>query len=217
MEHYNQPLEEINDFKLDNNIIRARSKIFEYSIANDFDYFITLTLNEQKHDRYDLDEFIKKFGIFIKNYRTKYNCDIQYLLIPEKHLDNAYHMHGVIRGIPQEHLFINEYGYLDWFQYKNKFGWCSIGKIRSRLATSKYLTKYITKTLGEITDRNKKLYYATRGLKQATKIQEGMLPTMIQDKIKFNYENEYVKLLELDYAELLNLQDIIDTQFNIGP
>ena len=36
----------VNDGKLANHIARARTRVFEYAICNDFDYFITLTIND---------------------------------------------------------------------------------------------------------------------------------------------------------------------------
>lgn len=49
----------INEEKLDNSISRTRSKIYEYAICNDFEYFVTLTLNSEKMDRSNIDEYIK--------------------------------------------------------------------------------------------------------------------------------------------------------------
>ena len=42
---------DINENKLDNNLSRAKAIIFDYSMANDFDYFVTLTLDRLKYDR----------------------------------------------------------------------------------------------------------------------------------------------------------------------
>ena len=55
-------------------------------------------------DRYDLDEFIRKLGVYIRNNRRLKGSKIQYLLIPEQHKDGAYHMHGLIKGINPEEL-----------------------------------------------------------------------------------------------------------------
>lgn len=177
--------------KLDKSIIRARSKIFEYAMCNDFEYFVTLTLNEKKMDRYNLEEFIKKFGQFIRDYRKKYGVNIQYLLIPERHKDGAWHMHGLMKGIPDEHLSINENGYKDWKEYSKKFGYISIDKIKNKEAVSKYITKYVSKSLGKgVTEKNKKMYYCSRGLKKAEIIKEG---TYTSYNDNFDFENEYIK------------------------
>ena len=74
--------EHSNDEKLKNNICRARNKILEYVLCNDFVYFVTLTLKPDKFDRKNLQEFIKKLGKFINNYNNRKSANIKYLLIP---------------------------------------------------------------------------------------------------------------------------------------
>ena len=204
---------DVNEGKLSNNVVRARTRIFEYAICNNFDYFITLTINDEKLDRYDLKEYIKKLGQFIRDYRKKYEVDIQYLLIPEKHVDGAWHVHGLIKGIPKNHLHINENGYLDWEGYKNKFGYCSIDKVKNQEAVSKYITKYIRKSFETdrgITDKESKLYYCSRGLKKPQKKKEGILSSSQLEKIPFNFDNDYVRtgiLTKQQYEQVLSMLD----------
>ena len=204
----------VNDEKLNNNIARARTRVFEYAICNNFDYFITLTINDKKIDRYDLKGYIKKLGQFIRDYRKKHGADIQYLLIPEKHENGAWHVHGLIKGIPKNHLHINENGYLDWQEYKNKFGYCSIDRVRSKEAVSKYITKYIGKSFDSdrgVTEKESKLYYCSRGLKRPEKIKEGTLSTGQMYKIPFEYDNEYVKMGILTKKQYEHISKILDT------
>lgn len=191
-----------NDYKLDNNKARARTTVFEIALCNDFDYFVTLTLDGKKYDRYNLHLFIKDFGQFIRNYRRKYKVNIQYLLIPEKHKDGAWHMHGLIKNIPCKHLNINNNGFLDWGAYSNRFGWISLDKVKNQVAISKYITKYISKEIDNtVNEKNKKSYYCTRGLKRSERIKEGTLSICEIEKIAFSYENDYVKTLELSKQE----------------
>ena len=56
-----------NDFKLDEAISRARSKIFELAICNPWDYFFTGTLDKDKYDRADLSKFHKDFTKWLQN------------------------------------------------------------------------------------------------------------------------------------------------------
>lgn len=204
---------DVNDKKLENNISRARTRIFEYAICNDFEYFVTLTLDGSKLDRYDLGEYIKKLGQFIRDYRKKHNSDIQYLLIPEKHTDGAWHMHGLLKGIPKEHLTINKYGYKDWEEYSKRFGYISIDDIRSQIAVSKYITKYISKSIdngGGVTQKESKLYYCSRGLKRPIKIDEGTLNSYQLNNIYFEFENDYVKSLILNKKEYEKIKKMLD-------
>ena len=196
--------ENINLNKLSNNLSRAKSKVFEYSMSNDFDYFITLTLDPLKYDRGNLKKYIKDLGQFIRNYRTKYNIDVQYLLIPERHKDGSWHMHGLIKGIPSHLFTINENGYLDWLDYKKKFGFCSLSAVKNQVAVSKYITKYISKSFndeGGVTEKNKKLYYNSRGLLKSEKILEGQALPELLEKIDFDFTNKYVSLKDMNKEE----------------
>ncbi len=204
---------DVNEVKLSNNIARARTKIFEYAICNDFEYFVTLTVDGSKLDRYDLGEYIKKLGQFIRNYRRKHEVNIQYLLIPEKHTDGAWHMHGLIKGIPKEHLNINKHGYKDWEEYAKKFGYISIDEVKNEIAVSKYITKYISKSINEgggVTEKESKLYYNSRGLKRPKKVHEGTLNTYHLNNIYFEFENDYIKSLTLNKEELEKILKLLD-------
>mgnify|MGYP006894371750 CR=1 FL=1 len=214
---------DVNDEKLDNHIARAKTKIFEYAACNEFDYFTTLTLNEKKYDRYNLGKFIKDLGQMIRNYRRDFKVDIQYLLIPELHLDGAWHMHGLFKGIPIEHLKLftleDKLPYrlrelimegrkiYNWEKYAEKFGWCTLEQVINQEAVSKYITKYIRKSLNTDLKREKekKLYYISRGLKSAVKVKEGTINGQLT--VPYEYENDYVKTKMLNGLEYLRLQN----------
>lgn len=152
--------------KLDNNISRAKSKIFEYAYCNDWDYFITLTIDPEKLDRYDLQTYIKKLGQFISNYKKNHGSKIWYLLVPEKHKDGAYHLHGLVSGILPKHLERNRFGYLDFPLYRERFGFISMSPVRDHEAVSKYITKYVTKEFLD-SEKGANSYYCSKGLKRS--------------------------------------------------
>ena len=178
-------------------------------MCNQFDHFITLTLDGNKYDRHDLDLYIKDLGQFIRNYRRIHKVDIQYLLIPEQHKNGAWHIHGLIRGIPLEHLEVNKFNYLDWPKYREKFGWCSMSAVKSQIAVSKYITKYISKNLLVMAQlagmKNKKLYYATRGLKKPQKIKEGTTSANVIPHDIITFENDYVITVEMNFNQFYDL------------
>ena len=204
---------DVNDEKLSNNVTRARAMVFEYALCNDFQYFVTLTLDKNMHDRYDLKGYIKRLGQFIRNYRRNYGADIQYLLIPERHKDGAWHMHGLFMGIPEEHLSVNKNGYLDWQAYSKRFGYISIDKIKNKEAVSKYITKYVTKSfdnVGGVTEKESKLYYCSRGLKRAKIKKIGTLSVYQLEKIPFDYENDFVKTVFFKSKQYELINGILD-------
>lgn len=208
------------------NVSRTRSKIWEYATCNKFDYFVTLTLNKNKMDRYDLDDFIKKLGQYIRNNRRLKGSQIEYLLIPEQHKDGAYHMHGLIKGINKDELVkftlednipiyikaLIERGRViyNWLPYKERFGWVTLEKIKDRRAVSKYITKYIKKDIGlTVKEMSKKSYYCSRGLNKAIVTKKGTFPTELGNILQFDFENDFVGLIDLNSAEYNHLLDLL--------
>ena len=207
-----------NDMKLDNNISRARNRIFELAFCNEWQFFFTGTLNPKLYDRTDLEKFHKDLTKWLSNQSTKFGTKIKYLLIPELHCDGkSWHIHGFMSGIPSSELKQFQIGdtmsaalvekvskgdtVYNWLSYQNKFGFCDLEPIKNAEAVSKYITKYINKNLAtSITELNAHLFYHSRGLNEAQTIKKG---TMLAD-IEPSFTNDYCSVSWLDYdAELL--------------
>ena len=142
--------------KLDNSFSRARSMVLQYALCNPWDYFFTGTLDERLADRYNLDRYAKRLMQFIRDKRKKYNASFQVLLVPENHKDGAWHIHGLVYGLPASALRPFRYpepkklidgGFLNWPDYQRAFGFCSLAPIRDKVATAYYVTKYISKDM----------------------------------------------------------------------
>lgn len=190
----------INTKKLDNNISRARAKVKEYGLCNDFEYFVTLTLDPKKYNRADLKKYKKDLSQFLRDYKKSYGSKIEYVLIPEFHEDGInVHMHGLIKGILPKHITLSEYinkktgeHYLDWLQYSKKFGWLNIGKIKDKDKVCSYITKYINKSMADtIKVLGDHMYYNSQGLKVAQEIKRG---TLSRNSIpEYDFENDYIQ------------------------
>ena len=183
-----------SDVKLSSSVSRTKRVVLELALANDWDYFITMTLDQKKVDRFDLDAWHSKFKEWLKYRRKKYGWNIQYLLVPEQHGDGAWHCHGLIRGVlpldlvPFSNLDkagyrtengkrlkkkLRESDYLDWPEYRYSFGFVSLGMLQSKEAASFYVTKYITKDLARcVSTCGKHMYWASKGLNRPVKFGE---------------------------------------------
>lgn len=187
---------EANDEKLQRNRARARNTIYELALCNPWELFVTFTLDQKKYDRKDLPKFQKNLSQFFRDYRKKYGVQVKYLLIPERHKDGCWHMHGFLMGLPLEHLHEFQqsehlpYRILErmqkgkrvftWEAYAKKFGFANIEIIENHEAASHYMLKYVTKeTVSTIQELNAHMYYASQGLQRATLEQEGI----VADKI----------------------------------
>ena len=98
------------------NMKRAIDKAFEIGLCNEFQYFITLTLDKTKIDRYDPEKIYKKLRVWLSN--------ILKLSDSGKKTKNGQTI----------------YNLLGW-----KYGFSTVIKLDGRSAIVKYVTKYITK------------------------------------------------------------------------
>lgn len=213
-----KPTRNVNEKKLRESISRSKNKIFEYAMCNDFDYFVTFTLDQTKYNRTDLKTFIKDLGQFVRDYRKKYKKDFQYLFIPELHQDKkSWHIHGLIKGIEfnqLQELTLDMYlpdkirnqlkkgnVIYDWKHYSDKFGYCTLSPIRNQAHCAMYITKYISKDLAESIEKDDRCYYPSRGLKKAELIKKGTLDKCLDEKY-WSYSNDWVNIKNIDISNI---------------
>lgn len=71
---------------------RARAKVRQLALANEFRWFVTLTLAPDRIDRYDPVAVVRAMSQWCDNrVRRK---GLKYILVPEHHRDGAIHFHG---------------------------------------------------------------------------------------------------------------------------
>lgn len=175
-----------NDIKLNNNFSRARSMVLQYALCNPWELFFTGTLDKAKYDRYDLDTYMTDLSQWIRDKRKAYGVKFQVLLVPEQHKDGAWHVHGLVHdllvsateqfgeGTPKD---LRDHDYINWPDYQEKFGFCSLALIRDPIATAFYISKYVSKDLSRRAgDLGKHLYFHSRPLKKAEKAADVYFP-----------------------------------------
>ena len=223
IEDENLVLKNTYDHKLENNVSRSRSTILELALCNEWQYFVTLTLDKQNCDRYDLNTTWKTISKWLRNRSMRYG-KIHYLLIPEQHQDGAWHFHGFLSGALDMRLFSLEeklpnyvrdkllagsmlYDFTSWAK---RWGWTICEPIRNAEAASRYVTKYITKDLSKsLSERNANLYYCSQGLLRSSKTKKGRLTDCNLSNVKGvctgSYTSDYCTTRWYDYSpELLN-------------
>lgn len=212
------------EIKLANNITRARNKILEYVLCNDFVFFVTLTLDKNKYDRQNLKKFNYDLSVFIRDYNKRKNANIFYLFIPETHKDGSWHFHGFIGGLPYDRLelfdlhgsrnlppyIVNKLKKNELLftfpEYEKRFGFCIFEPIKSKKQSALYMTKYLTKDISRnVTDLGCHLYYCSRSLKKAEIIKQGCF---LDNDYEFDFTNEYGSQSFFDYLEPEQLESI---------
>lgn len=196
-----------NDKKLDNNISRTRSMIYDIVASNSWDYFVTLTINGGKYNREDLKKYEKDLSKMITNYNSYNKTAIRFIFIPEFHADGkSYHLHGLMSGIPDKCLKrftldmnIPEYisnklkegkEVFSWKQYEERFGYCVLEPVQYPDAVQAYMTKYITADLANtVQELNAHAYFCSRGLNRSKVIYRGEISSTY---FKADFENDFV-------------------------
>ena len=172
------------------NLARARRTVRDLILCNRFDYFCTFTFDKEKIDRHNYKECKRKLARFFDNYRQRLSPSFRYLVVPEFHVDGAVHFHGMVHGIRELDLFVNEHGYLDWKQYRDAFGFFSCSKVLHYEACAAYVSKYITKDMITV-GKGQRLFMASAKLHRPELVfdAEG-IPMFAQP----DYENDFVKI-----------------------
>lgn len=187
-----------------NNLYASRNKVFDIAYMNDFQLFVTLTLDKERIDRYNRSEIKAKFKTWLKNKVARNN--LKYLFIPEEHKDGAIHMHGLISGDlklvdsgKKDDKGRTVYNLPEW-----KYGFSTAVIIDNGAEfVSKYVTKYITKDCKKIFGN---YYYAGGDIVRdvPTRLEnrdydaiDAKEYTVEEANASFKYYSEDSKLLEL--------------------
>lgn len=215
-------------FKLDNALSRARSAVLEYALCNDWQWFGTLTFSKLRvGSRYDLETLCRVLMQWLQNMRKRYYPNLRYLLVPEEHQDGAWHFHGFFSGIPLSELppfapvdLLKE-GYLEWTDYRLRFGWCSFAPVRSPEASAFYVTKYITKSLSKsVKLKGVHTHYQSRGLQRSIPIgvRTGWSPLLDDCCVNHNAfcSTGFFRLRDVfarDFADLVDMCDEVSDMY----
>ena len=126
---------------------RARQAVFDLAACNNFDLFITLTLNRQKVNRYDYKAAVRRLSTWLDN-RVR-RAGLRYVIVPEYHKDGAVHFHGLINADAVK-LVDSGHRYKDGRTVYNLPEWALGFTTALRLSGSyrgvcAYVCKYVTK------------------------------------------------------------------------
>lgn len=162
---------------------RSVNNIYELTRANEWDYFVTLTFNDQVN-RYDYDSCIGAMRMFLQRIRRS-NPDMKYVMVPELHKDGAYHFHGLFSQL--DNIEIVETGRYSYGKYvfkkenipqnlidkcrpiyaldKYRYGYSDVQNVEDTKRAASYIAKYITKELA-VTTMGRKRYWHSKNCKR---------------------------------------------------
>lgn len=149
-----------------NSMKRTKSKIVDYSRTNVWEWFLTLTFGNEE-TRMDYDNCSYELKKWIHNMQNQCNYEMKYIIVPEMHEKGGFHFHALVS---------NAYGmqFVDSGHYTKDgekiynidnygLGFTTATKVIDTDRVSKYITKYITKELAQVT-KGKKRYWCSKNL-----------------------------------------------------
>jgi hypothetical protein len=145
---------------------RAKTKISDLVICNDFTLFCTFTF---KKDRDNITACKERMSKWLNNTQYRYG-KFQYLIVPEFHSDGvSIHFHALISGnnIPLRYSGIQQRNRRVYNITNYKNGHTTVTKITDKQKVSSYLKKYITKEMPQLP--GKKRYWVSSNLIRPTK------------------------------------------------
>lgn len=149
------------------NANRTKQMVHTYARCGNWEWFITLTFNKEKVDRYNYDECSRKVRQWLHNQRRN-APDLQYLLVPEQHKDGAWHFHGLLARCG-DMKFIDsgkkDKGQNIYNMIKYQYGFTTATKVKDIDRVSKYIGKYITKNICDLTPGRQR-YFVSNNLPQ---------------------------------------------------
>lgn len=173
---------------------RARCAVRNIALCNQFQYFVTWTLDPNMIDRYDAETVKKKVMKWLNNASSRKG--FQYVMVPERHKDGAIHFHGLCNvGSVKLERAVNPhtgkvmstekgqpiYNMADW-----SLGFSTCIPIDEHYERScNYLVKYMEKNCGKIFG---KWYFSSRNLRRRPDVT--LLPDVLYDDFIRDNANE---------------------------
>lgn len=122
-----------------------RERVRDIVLMNDFTHFLTITINPDEIDSFDVQAVKKKLRNWLNNQQKRKG--LQYVLIPEYHKSGRIHCHALINDVfdlVDSGIRYNGrpvFNVPDW-----KYGWTTAIPVDdNKLRLAYYVTKYITK------------------------------------------------------------------------
>lgn len=206
------PLSSLSERKLirgrsASSVSRLKSRVQELILCNEWNCFVTFTLDKTKRERDSLDSF-DALTRHLKYIRQTRCPELRFMLLLEQHKNGGYHGHALMY-LPADFIanefIVNDNGYFEWLDISSRFGFMSIKPYDGTLRACNYVTKYVTKDL--IPGR---VLRTSKGLNKPYVIRN--LSIGISSNISNVYRSEYVisVLMPVDSFEFYyNNSDIL--------
>lgn len=204
-------------YKRESTLYNTKSTIIDLAYENGlntpWEYFVTLTFNDNIVDAHDYSQVSKALHKWLDNMKHQ-NKNMQYILVAEPHpTSGRLHFHGIFKNVPNWKLgeartptgrLIKKNGKQIYNLLNYHYGFTTVSKIQDLTSVSVYISKYITKEL--LLLHYKKRYWCSTGLVRP-RID---YVSFNHDDLKFFIDTNRIKTL-LEKNNVTNVTTYIET------
>lgn len=196
----------VNVIPKPSSLMRTKTRITDFTLANQFDLFTTFTFDPEKVDSLDFDYAKSKMSNWLKVAKRN-SPELKYLIVAELHkVSGRIHFHALMKNYTGE--LLPAYNKNHTKMYKNNrqvfnigsynWGFSTAVKIDNIEKVSSYIQKYITKDMLKIT--NKKRYWSSKNLSHPVKNYNVPLKEIVYSRPLFVqgvHTEEYFKIYKV--------------------
>lgn len=190
---------------------RTKQMIYDYAISNEWDWFVTMSFDGAKVDRYEYAAVSTKMSQWLENQRKNNAPGLKYMMVPEQHEDGAWHFHGLLSNCGK--MRFKDLGFVDKKSGRQMYripsfrsGITNATKIGSSDKAVNYITKYVTKESDGLL-RGKKRYWNSRNL-ELPEVEYGYIDyetyLALMRKLTIKKEPTYTKPILIDTPDYKN-------------
>ena len=194
-----------------NEMIRIhRDRVRDIVLMNDFTHFLTITINPEKFDSFDIDIVRKKLSKWLHHQTERKG--LKYVLIPEYHKSGRIHAHALVNDVFK---FVDSgkrtksgkviYNCPEW---RNGFT-TAIPLDNQKMRVANYVVKYITKGSDKIFG---KFFWSSKNIQREPEViladsdfsavnSEVFQPLAYNDNLQFKYESNFLFLEDVPKCE----------------
>lgn len=191
--------------KIQEKLMKTKEKVYDIAFSNDWNYFLTITFNEEKVDRFSFEDTSKKIRKYLNNYKNKHDYDFKYLIVHECHKNGAFHYHGLLylshaKTLKDSTKRDNKGNIIyNWETWKN--GFSTLTKINNLEASCNYILKYLNKDIDKEYVKGRRRYYYSQNCLKPQRTTEldydtSMLELSYESMFSIGYESVEGKSLD---------------------
>lgn len=132
---------------------RSMQAIYDIVYSWEWEWFVTITFDKQKVNRYNYDQVLKKITKQLDNIKQRRCPNLVYIIVPEPHKDGAWHFHGLFTNTEGMDIIKTEFKDKQRRRVYNvedlTLGFTTATKVTDTLRAATYVTKYVSKAIEE--------------------------------------------------------------------